>query len=153
MNYSRDGEVENSHDSEDKDDCRNEGSSRRYCYPPSEKYLQLEHNIAFNVLGGRQCESSIASDFVTSINEVIALQINSEAKFRKVYREGINKCFLMPAEFKDDAMRNFFRRKFEEFVNDSVEVFWELFTYLPAFELKVGECVLWVKCLTKKRDS
>ena len=54
---------------------------------------------------------------------MIALQINSEAKFRKVFREGINKCFLMPAEFKDDAMRNFFRRKFEEFVNDSVNPF------------------------------
>ena len=26
----------------------------------------------------------------------------------------------MPAEFKDDAMRNFFRSKFEEFINDSV---------------------------------
>ena len=93
--------------SEDREDCRNEGSCRRYCYPPSEKYFQLENNIVFNVLGGRQYQSSIASDFGTSINEVIALQINSEAKFRKVFREGINKCFLMPAEFKDDAMRNF----------------------------------------------
>ena len=70
-------------------------------------------------MGGRQCESSIARDFQISINEIIALQINSEAKFTKVFKEGINKCFLMPAEFKDDAMRNFFRGKFEEFVNGS----------------------------------
>ena len=70
-------------------------------------------------MGGRQCESSIAKDFEISINELIALQINSEAKFTKVFRKGINKCFLMPAEFKDDAMRNFFRGKFEEFVNGS----------------------------------
>ena len=50
------------------------------------------------------------------MNELIAFQINNEAKFSKVYREGVNKCFLMPAEFKDDAMRNFFRVKFEEFL-------------------------------------
>ena len=105
--------------SESKEDCQSEYCSERYWYPPSEKYLRLENNIAFNVLGGRQCESSIAKDFQISINELIALHINSEAKFTKVFREGINKCFLMPAEFKDDAMRNFYRGKFEEFVNGS----------------------------------
>ena len=47
------------------------------------------------------------------------MQINSEAKFIKVYTEGINKCFLMPAEFNDDAMRTFFSGKFDEFVNGS----------------------------------
>ena len=106
--------------SKDKEDCQNERPSQRYCYPHSEKYFRLENNIAFNVVGGKQCESSIARDFQISINELIALQINREAKFTKVFREGINKCFLMPAEFKDDTMRTFFRCKFEEFINDSV---------------------------------
>ena len=49
----------------------------------------------------------------------MAFLINSEAKFTKVYREGISKCFLMPAEFRDETMRNFFRNKFEQFVNSS----------------------------------
>ena len=49
----------------------------------------------------------------------MAFLINSEAKFIKVYREGISKCFLMPAEFTDDTIRNFFRIKFEQFVNSS----------------------------------
>ena len=108
--------------SEIKEDSQNEDSCRRYCYPPSEKYFRLENNIAFNIVGGRQCESSIARDFQISINELIALQINSEAKFTKVFRQGINKCFLMPAEFKDDAMRKFFKVKFQEFVKDSVNL-------------------------------
>ena len=106
--------------SEGKEDCPHEGSSRRYYYPPSENYFRLENNIGFNVVGGKQCQYSIARDFQISINELIALEINSEAKFTKVFREGINKCFLMPAEFKDDTMRTFFRCKFEEFINDSV---------------------------------
>ena len=54
------------------------------------------------------------------MNEMIAFQINSDAKFTKVYREGSTKCFLMPAEFKDDTMRNFFRAKFDDFVNGPV---------------------------------
>ena len=89
----------------------------RYCYPPSEKYALLENNRVFNVVRGRECKPSFARDFKISMNEVTAFQINSEAKFTKVYREGVSKCFLMPAEFKDDTMRNFFRAKFEDFVN------------------------------------
>ena len=92
----------------------------RYCYPPSEKYALLENNRVFNVVRGRECEPSFARDCKISINEIIAFQINSDAKFAKVYREGITKCFLMPAEFKDDTMRNFFRSKFEDFVNGPV---------------------------------
>ena len=92
----------------------------RYCYPPSDKYALLENNRVFNVVRGRECKPSFARDFKISMNEVIAFQINSEAKFTKVYRKGVSKCFLMPAEFKDDTMRNFFRAKFEDFVNGPV---------------------------------
>ena len=49
------------------------------------------------------------------MNELVAFYINSEAKFTKVFAEDVNKCFLMPAEFKDEAMRNFFRIKFKQF--------------------------------------
>ena len=93
--------------SERKGDSEHEGYCPRYRYPASEKYSRLENNIVFNVVGGRHCKSSTARDFKISINELIAFQINSEAKFSKVYREGISKCFLMPAEFKDDAMCNY----------------------------------------------
>ena len=105
--------------SECKGDSQNGSSCSRYCYPLSEKYSRLENEVVFNVLSGRNYESSISGEFKISINELIAFQINSEAKFTKVYREGVSKCFLMPAEFRDDAMRNFFRVKFEEFVDTS----------------------------------
>ena len=105
--------------SETKEESQIEDSCSRYCYPPLGKYSRLENNIDFNVLGGRQCELSLARDFKISINELLALLINSEAKFTKVYREGMSKCFLMPAEFKDDVMRNFFTVKYEEFINSS----------------------------------
>ena len=75
-----------------------------------------------NVMGGNFWGESNAKDFKTCINEFLAFQINSEAKFTKVYREGASKCFLMPAEFKDDAIRDFFRVKFEEFCNSSRRV-------------------------------
>ena len=84
--------------------------------------FRLENNIVFNVLDGRQCEPQLGRDFKISINELIAFLINSEAKFTKVYREGTSKCFLMPAEFSDDIMRNFFRVKFEQFVDSSGSV-------------------------------
>ena len=105
--------------SESKEDSQNVDSCLRYCYPLSEKYSRLENDVVFNVLGGRNYESSISGEFKISINELIAFQINSEAKFTKVYREGVSKCFLMPAEFRDDVMRNFFRVKFEEFADIS----------------------------------
>ena len=105
--------------SEFQEHSQNDGFFRRYCYPPSEKYSRLENCNILKVVGGRQCLSSNARDFKISNNELIAFQINSEAKFTKVYREGISKCFLMPSEFKDDAMRNFFRLKFEEFIKSS----------------------------------
>ena len=73
-------------------------------------------------MGGRHYESSAAKDYEISINEFIAFQANSDAKFKKVYREGIAKCFLMPAEFKDDEMRNFYRVKFEQFLDNSVNL-------------------------------
>ena len=104
---------------EGRENWQNEGSSRRYCYPPSKKYFKLENNKTFNVVGGREYESLSARDFQISTNELIALQINSEAKFKKVFRDGTNICFLMPAQFKDNAMRSFFRGKFEEFINGS----------------------------------
>ena len=41
--------------------------------------------------------------------------MNSEAKFSKVYCEGVNQCFLRSANFKDDVIRNFYNLKFQEF--------------------------------------
>ena len=76
----------------------------------------LNDHIEFNVMGGRFCvEASNAKDFKICTNELLALHINSAAKFNKVYRENSSKCFLMPAEFKDETMRTFFRSKFEQF--------------------------------------
>ena len=95
--------------------CVSEIPPSRYRYPHQEEYLKFENNVIFNVLGGKFFEQSNSREFKTSMNELIALYINSEAKFRKVYAEGVSKCFLMPAEFKDEAMRNFFRVKFEQF--------------------------------------
>ena len=100
------------------DDCpivENEDPCARYRYPPFEKYLRHENNIICNIMAGRHCESLNPKDFKISFNELIAFQINSEAKFAKVYRKGARKCFLMPADFKDDAMRQFYRHKFEQF--------------------------------------
>ena len=105
--------------SECREDFQENDCCSRYCYPSSEGYSRLENNISFNVLGGRKCEPSLCSDFKISINELMAFLINSEAKFTKVYREGISNCFLMPSEFSDDTMRNSFRIKFEQFVNSS----------------------------------
>ena len=102
-----------------KEDSQGEGCSSRYAYPPSDKYSRLENNIVFNVVNGRQCEPSLARNFKISINELIAFLINSEAKFTKVYKEGTSKCFLMPAEFRDSTMRDFFRVKFEQFADSS----------------------------------
>ena len=105
--------------SEITEDTQDQDSSRRYCYTPSENYSWLENNVVFNVMNGRHYESSAARDFQISINELIAFQINKDAKFTKVYREGVKKCFLMPSEFKDDEMRTFFRAKFQQFVRSS----------------------------------
>ena len=78
-----------------------------------------DQGFRLNVVGGGRYESSVAKDYEISSNEFIAFQANSNAKFKKVYREGITKCFLMPAEFKDDEMRNFYRVKFEQFLDNS----------------------------------
>ena len=104
---------------EDDDIPESERPPIRYFYPQHEKYYQLENNIVFNVRGGKFCEESNAKDFQISVNELIAFQINREAKFTKVFIEGVSRCFLMPAEFRDDTMRNFFRVKFEEFVDST----------------------------------
>ena len=98
---------------------QNEGTPLRYFYSHRGEYSRLENNVAFNVIGGKVCEELNAEDFKICINELIAFQINSGAKFKKVYREGARKCFLMPAEFKDDVIRNFFRVKFEQFVDNA----------------------------------
>ena len=91
----------------------------RYVYPQLKRYCHLENNLVCNAMGGTLCEESNARDFKICINELIAFLINSDAKFTKVYREGVSKCFLMPAEFKDDAMRNFYRVKYQEFVDNT----------------------------------
>ena len=87
----------------------------RYCYPHQKDYWRLENNLIFNVMGGKVCEQLNSKEFKISMNELFAFYINSDAKFRKVYTEGASKCFLMPAEFKDEAMRKYFRVKFEQF--------------------------------------
>ena len=106
-------------DMEIDDDTSQPNRPSRYVYPHHEKYYRIENNLLSNVMGGKLRGESNAREFKTCINEYLAFQINSEAKFTKVYREGGKKCFLMPAEFKDDAMRNFFRVKFEEFCDSS----------------------------------
>ena len=80
-----------------------------------EDYCRVENNIVFNVRGGKFCAESNSRDFTICMNELVAFYINSEAKFTKVYAEGVNKCFLMPAEFKNEAMRKFFSHKFDQF--------------------------------------
>ena len=96
--------------------AQSDGLSSRYKYPVCKKYSRLENYEVFNVLNGRCYERSNSRDFKIAINELIAFHINNEAKFRKVYREGSSECFLMPANFKDDAMRTYFRSKFEQFI-------------------------------------
>ena len=76
--------------------------------------------MVFNVMGGKLCKQSNSREFKISMNELVAFYINSEAKFRKVYTEGVSKCFLMPAEFKDEAMRKYFRVKFEHILLSNV---------------------------------
>ena len=97
------------------ENTENQESLQRYSYPFDKKYYLFENNLIFSIVGGRNCEASKARDFKISINELIAFQMNSEAKFSKVYCEGVNQCFLMPADFKDDVMRNFYNLKFEKF--------------------------------------
>ena len=102
---------------DDDDISESERPPIRYGFPHREKYYRLGNNLVLNVRGEKLCEESNARDFEISINELIAFQINREAKFSKVYIEGVSRCFLMPAEFRDDTMRNIFRVKFEEFVD------------------------------------
>ena len=88
----------------------------RYRYShENEDYWMFENNQIFNVRGGEFSEESNCKDYTICMNELLAFYINSEAKFTKVYTEGVSKCFLMPAEFKDEAMRKYFIVKFEQF--------------------------------------
>ena len=96
--------------------------SSRYTYPPLEKYTRCENNIDFTVIGGTYREQPNASDFIICANELIAFQINNRARFAKVYKEGASKCFLMPADFKNRVMRNFYRAKFEQFRDGSANI-------------------------------
>ena len=109
---------ENNTEFNDENECvtaENEDPCTRYGYPPLEKYSQLESTSIITVVGGRLVESDSSKNFKISVNELIAYNMNSEAKFIKVYTDGVKKCFLMPADFKDDAMRNFYSVKFKEF--------------------------------------
>ena len=54
-----------------------------------------DQGFRLNVVDGGRYESSVAKDYEISSNEFIAFQANSNAKFKKVYREGITKCFLI----------------------------------------------------------
>ena len=101
--------------SEDGGACVSEIPPLRYWYPHQDDYLRFENNVVFDVMGGQVCEQSNSREFKICMNELVAFHINSEAKFIKVYTEGVSKCFLMPAEFKDEAMRKFFQLKFEQF--------------------------------------
>ena len=119
--------------SERQEDFQYGCSCARYCYTPSEKSSLVENDTVTDFIGGRNCKSSVSRDFKIATSELIAFQINSEAKFARVHRDGISKCFLMPAEFKDDTMRNFFRVKFEEFVVGSVEFVMKADAYRGSF--------------------
>ena len=49
-------------------------------------------------------------------NEVTAFFINKNAKFSKIFMEGTNYPFLLPHNFKDDAMRNYYMVKYHAFL-------------------------------------
>ena len=103
--------------SENGKSCASEALPLRYCYTHREDCFRLENNLVFNVMGGTLCEESDSRQFEVCINELLAFYINSEAKFTKLYTKGVSKCFLMPVEFKDEAMREFYRLKFDQFRN------------------------------------
>ena len=104
-----------------KNGCKEEKIGRceelcsRYEYSPCQKYSRFENNEVFNVWNGNCYEQLNSRDYKIAINELIAFHINNEAKFTKIYREGSGVCFLMPADFKDNAMRTYFRTKFNQF--------------------------------------
>ena len=110
-------ETECENESENCVTDENEQPPSRYCYPNQDEgyYWQFENNRVFNVRGGKLCEELNSREYTICINELLAFYINSEAKFTKVYTKDVSKCFLMPAEFKDEAMRKYFMVKFKQF--------------------------------------
>ena len=97
----------------------------RYEYADEEEYSNLENNNLFRVVGGALCKEVDCRFFGISMNDVSALYINKDAKFSKIFTEGRNKSFLLPHNFKDDTMRNYYLVKYYGFVegiNSSNEI-------------------------------
>ena len=116
----------------------------RYEYPLEEKYRNLENHVLFNVVGGLLC-MEYNCRYQVSINEVSALYINKNAKFSKIYRKGCNKPFLLPHNFIDDAMRNYYIVKYHSFLDGGREsnknLIWEgyFFGGKPWKKMVVGD--------------
>ena len=89
----------------------------RYKYPAKEKYFNLEKFNLFNVVGGASYKEFDCRKFRVTTNEVSAFFINKNAKFSKIFREGTKHPFLLPHNFKDDAMRNYYMVKYHAFLH------------------------------------
>ena len=89
----------------------------RYKYPGEEKYFNLEKFNLFNVVGGASYKEFDCRKFRVTTNEVSAFFINKNAKFSKIFREGTMHPFLLPHNFKDDAMRNYYMVKYHAFLH------------------------------------
>ena len=105
----------------------------RYQYPAEEKYHHLENHILFNVVAGVSYKEFDYRIFQVTTNEVSALFINKDAKFSKIFRKGTKKAFLLPHNFSDDAMRNYYLVKYHAFldggrVSDEVED-WDVYFF------------------------
>ena len=89
----------------------------RYEYPAKEKYFNLEKFILFNVVGGTSYKELDCRKYRVTNNEVSAFFINKNAKFSKIFRKGTKHPFLLPHNFKDDAIRNYYMVKYHAFLH------------------------------------
>ena len=90
---------------------------KRYDYPAEEKYLNLENFNLFNVVGGTSYKEFDCRKYRVTNNEVSAFFINKNAKFSKIFRKGTKHPFLLPHNFKDDAIRNYYMVKYHAFLH------------------------------------
>ena len=79
--------------------------------------LKLENFNLFNVVGGTSYKEFDCRRYRVTNNEVSAFFINKNANFSKIFREGTNHPFLLPHDFKDDAMRNYYMVKYHSFLD------------------------------------
>ena len=90
---------------------------KRYEYPAKEKYFNLENFNLFNVVSGTSYKEFDCRKYRVTTNEVSAFFINKNAQFSKIFREGTKHPFLLPHNFKDDAMRNYYMVKYHAFLH------------------------------------